>query len=60
MGQYHKLMNLDKMEDTYTIYRIDSWDDQTWEAVIEAVEDTTASFGDGWKNRVPDTTHFLH
>lgn len=30
--------------DTYTIIRLDTWDDDTWEAVIEAVEDTTASF----------------
>ena len=34
------------MKDTYTIYRLESWDDQTWDAVIEAVEDTTASFGE--------------
>lgn len=34
------------MKDTYTIYRLESWDDQTWAEVIEAVEDTTASFGE--------------
>ena len=30
--------------DSYTIYRIESWDDDTWAEVIDAVEETTASF----------------
>ena len=32
--------------ETYTIHRLTSWDDETWDQVVEAVEDTTASFGD--------------
>jgi hypothetical protein len=31
--------------DTYTIYRLEEWDDATWAEVVEAVEDVTASFG---------------
>jgi hypothetical protein len=38
------MLNWDK--DTYTIYRLESWDDATWAEVIDAVEDTTASFGE--------------
>jgi hypothetical protein len=34
------------MEDTYTITRLETWDDETWAEVIEAVEDTVASFGE--------------
>lgn len=34
------------MDKTYTIHRLESWDDQTWAEVIEAIEDTTESFGD--------------
>jgi hypothetical protein len=33
-------------QETYTIYRLESWDDDTWAEVIEAVEDTTADFGE--------------
>tara|TARA_R110000796_G_scaffold92864_1_gene197236 strand:- start:1801 stop:1938 length:138 start_codon:yes stop_codon:yes gene_type:complete len=32
--------------ETYTIHRLTSWDDEIWDRVVEAVEDTTASFGD--------------
>lgn len=32
--------------ETYTITRLDTWDDNTWSAVIEAVEETTASYGE--------------
>lgn len=28
----------------YTIYRLESWSDETWAAVIDAVEETVASF----------------
>lgn len=31
--------------ETYTITRLESWSDETWDEVIDAVEDTTASFG---------------
>jgi hypothetical protein len=34
------------MEDTYTITRLATWDDHTWSAVIEAVEETVASYGE--------------
>ena len=27
-----------------TVYRIDSWDDETWEQVVDAVQETVASF----------------
>jgi hypothetical protein len=30
----------------YTIYRLESWDDETWAEVVEAIEDLTASFGE--------------
>lgn len=32
--------------ETYTITRLESWSDETWAEVIDAVEDTTASFGE--------------
>lgn len=32
--------------ETYTITRLDTWDDEIWSSVIEAVEDTVASFGE--------------
>lgn len=35
---------MDKEQETYTIYRLDSWDDDTWNEVIDAVEETVASF----------------
>lgn len=28
----------------YTIYRLESWSDEQWSEVIEAVEETVASF----------------
>jgi len=33
-------------KETYTITRLESWSDETWAEVIDAVEDTTASFGE--------------
>ena len=32
--------------ETYTITRLESWSAETWAEVIDAVEDTTASFGE--------------
>lgn len=32
--------------DTYTITRLESWDDETWAQVVEAIEQTTESFGE--------------
>ena len=32
--------------DTYTIIRLDTWDDHTWAFVIDAIEETVASFGE--------------
>lgn len=32
-------------QDTYTITRLDTWDDETWAEVVDAVERTTESFG---------------
>jgi hypothetical protein len=34
------------MEETYTITRLDSWDDHTWASVIDAIEETVASYGE--------------
>lgn len=32
--------------DEYTVYRLETWDDETWAEVIEAIEATTESFGE--------------
>lgn len=32
--------------DTYTITRLPGWDDHTWESVIDAIEETVASYGE--------------
>ena len=37
---------INKMENTYTITRLETWDDETWAEVIEAIEATIESFGD--------------
>ncbi len=32
--------------ETYTITRLETWDDFTWASVIDAVEQTVASYGE--------------
>jgi hypothetical protein len=32
--------------ETYTITRLEGWDDHTWSAIVEAIEDLTASYGE--------------
>jgi hypothetical protein len=34
------------MKETYTITRLDTWDDYTWDSIVEAIEDTVASYGE--------------
>ena len=29
---------------SYTVTRLDEWDDDTWAEVVEAIEDTVATF----------------
>jgi len=29
---------------SYTVVRLDEWDDDTWAEVVEAIEDTVATF----------------
>jgi hypothetical protein len=31
---------------SYTVIRLDSWSDDVWAEVVEAIEDTVASFGE--------------
>jgi hypothetical protein len=33
-------------QETYTITKLDTWDDHTWAFIIQAVEDTVASYGE--------------
>ena len=32
--------------DTYTVTRLDTWDEDVWAEVVDAIEDTVASFGE--------------
>lgn len=33
-------------EETYTVTRLDTWDDETWEEVCETIEAVVATFGE--------------
>jgi hypothetical protein len=37
-------MEKETPEETYTVTRLSYWDDDAWAEVVEAIEDTVASF----------------
>lgn len=49
-GEVHELFSVEVEEvnkqETYTITKLDTWDDHTWAFVIQAVENTVASYGE--------------
>lgn len=29
----------------YTVYRLEEWDDETWQEIVDAIEDVVANLG---------------